>query len=145
SGPTWNLLEPTRVASANGVTFAKQIDGSYLATGNNPQFDTYTITAPLPAGTFSAVLLECFPDPSLPNRSLGRYPNGNFVLTKVEAALTVPGDSKDIAVKFVRAEADYSQAGWHIDNVLGGDKGKGWAVDGPTKRDPRRALFATAE
>ncbi len=137
----WSPLQPTEVKSAGGAKLTKQPDGTYLASGKNPPHDTYTITAPLPAGQFSGVLLECLPDDSLPNKSLGRFPNGNFVLSRVEAEVTAPGLAEPLAARFVRAEATYSQPNWGIGLVLDASAANGWAVDGPTRRDPTSAMF----
>jgi hypothetical protein len=63
----------------------------------------------------------------------------------VEAVLSAPTLGKPVTLKFARAEADYSQNGWDIKNVLGGEAGKGWAVDGPTKKENRKAMFLLAE
>jgi hypothetical protein len=137
----WSPLVPKEVKSAGGATLTKQADGTYLASGTNPAHDIYTITAPLPAGSFSGVLLECLPDDSLPMKSLGRYPNGNFVLSSIAAEVTAPGLAAPLSAKFVRAEATYSQKGWEIGLVLDGSPSNGWAVDGPTRRDPTSAMF----
>ena len=137
----WSPLQPKEAKSAGGAKLTKQADGTYLASGKNPPHDTYTITAPLPAGQFSGVLLECLPDDSLPNKSLGRYPNGNFVLSRIEAEVTAPGLAEPLTARFVRAEATYSQAGWEIGLVLDASAANGWAVDGPTRRDPTSAMF----
>ncbi len=137
----WSPLQPTEVKSAGGAKLTKQADGTYLASGKNPPHDIYTIAAPLPAGQFSGVLLECLPDDSLPNKSLGRYPNGNFVLSRVEAEVTAPGLAEPLTAKFVRAEATYSQPSWEIGLVLDVVASNGWAVDGPTRRDPTSAMF----
>ena len=137
----WNPLSPTRVASERGATLTKLADGSYLASGENPNHDVYTITAPLPVGSFSGLLLECLPDTSLPNQSLGRYSNGNFVLSGVEAEIRAPSLAESRAARFAKAEATYSQSGWGIGLVLDNVAGNGWAVDGPTRRDPTSAMF----
>lgn len=137
----WKSLAPRSVTSRGGATLTRQEDGTYLASGVNPAHDVYEIVAPLPPGPCSGLLLECLPDPSLPNQSLGRYPNGNFVLTKVEVELTAPTLPAPVQAQLVKAAADYSQAGWDIKFVLGGNPAQGWAVDGPTKREPRRAMF----
>ncbi len=144
----WSLLEATSVRSDGGTTFTKQADSTWLASGANPAFDTYTIEAPLAAGQFTGILLEAFPDPSLPNQSLGRYPNGNFVLSGIEATISSPSLAEPTVANFGRAAADYEQPGWPVAAVLASQadrKGKnrtGWAVDGPTKREPRQAIFA---
>jgi len=139
----WEQLEPTAVASQGGTTFIRLDDGSYLAGGPNPARDVYTITGPLPAGALSGLRLEVFPDASLPNQSLGRATNGNFVLTGLEAEITAPSLAQAIVVKFVKAAADYDQPGYEVQTVVGNPPGKGWAINGnePAKRLPRRAMF----
>ncbi|HRH98808.1 MAG TPA: DUF1553 domain-containing protein, partial [Prosthecobacter sp.] len=139
----WAPLQPTQVISKladKGAKLTRQSDGSYLASGPNPAKDTYIFDAPLPKDGVTAFLLECLPDPSLPNQSLGRYANGNFVLTDFDVFLQKPG-GKPEKQTLARVAADYSQKGYEIEKVLKRDGGKGWAIDGPTKRDPRRAMF----
>jgi hypothetical protein len=154
---TWIPLPARTVQSAGGATLTRQTDGSYLAGGMNAVNDTYEIEAPATPGEFTGLLLETFPDPSLPNQSLGRAPNGNFVLTGVEAEFTVPGVSDPIVAEFTRAEADFEQKGWEVGLIVRDKpkpgKGKpaakasknqsGWAIEGndPAKRLPRRAIF----
>lgn len=137
----WTLLDPSEVKSSGGAKFTKQPDGTYLASGPNASHDIYEITAAIQPGQFTGLLLECLPDESLPNKSLGRYPNGNFVLTRVEAEITAPSLKEPHKAKIAKVAADYSQQDWDIQHILGGNPSKGWAVDGPTKREPRRAMF----
>lgn len=139
--PTWRTLSATAVTAQSGATLARQADGSYLASGPNPNHDIYEITSSIAPGPLTGILLECFPDASLPQQSLGRYPNGNFVLTRLEIEVTQGSDAKPMIGKVVRAEADYSQKGWEIGNTIGGDPGKGWAVDGPSRKEICRAMF----
>ena len=139
--PTWRTLSATEVTAQSGATLARQADGSYLASGPNPNHDIYEITSSVAPGPLTGILLECFPDASLPQQSLGRYPNGNFVLTRLEIEVTQGSDAKPLIGKVVRAEADYSQKGWEIGNTIGGDPGKGWAVDGPSRKEICRAMF----
>ncbi len=128
-----------------------QADGSWLASGANPAHDTYVITAPLEKGEFSGLLIEVFPDASLPNQSLGRYPNGNFVLTGVEVDISAPTLPAPVEVDFTKAETDYEQKNYEVKFIVenkpkkgkGANDKKGWAVDGNdvTKRLPRKAMF----
>ena len=141
----WIPLTPINVKSEGGAKFSKLSDGSYLAAGKNPPNDVYTIISPISKGSFSAILLECFPDPSLPNQSLGRFSNGNFVLSKIEAELSSPSLKSPLKISFNKAIADYSQKGWDITNVVGNDSSKGWAVDGPTRRDNTKAMFVSPQ
>ncbi len=137
----WSPLQPTDVKSAGGAKLTKQADGTYLASGKNPPHDVYTITAPIAAGQFSGLLLDTLPDDALPMKSLGRFSNGNFVLSRVEAEITSPDLPSPLVAKFIRAEATYSQKGWEIGLVLDDAASNGWAVDGPTRRDPTSAMF----
>ena len=144
---TWQLLTPTEVKSAGGATLTKQPDNSWLASGTNPTNDEYTIIASTPEGNLTGVLLEAFPDASLPNQSLGRYPNGNFVLTDVDAVITAPSLTTPLTASITRAESDYDQPDWPVKAIVDdkpgrqGKNSKGWAVDGPTKRENRKAMF----
>ena len=147
----WTPLAPTDVKSEGGATFTQQPDGSWLAGGKNAPNDTYTISAPIPAGEFTGLLIEALPDPSLPNQSLGRGSNGNFVLTDVEAEIAAATLPQQLMVDFKKAASDYEQAGWEVKYIVENQpkKGKGakdkpgWAVDGndPAKRIPRKAMF----
>ncbi|MCY2962113.1 MAG: DUF1553 domain-containing protein, partial [Planctomycetota bacterium] len=141
SPEAWRLLEPTGVKSLGGATLTRQPDATWLASGTNPAHDTYEITGPLKPGLLSGLLLEALPDASLPAQSLGRYPNGNYVLSRVEIEIASPKLAAPLKPKFTKAVADYSQNGWDIGNVLGTDRARGWAPDGPTKKEPRKAMF----
>jgi len=143
SASAWSPLQPTQVVSKEnekGAKLTRQSDGSYLASGPNPPKDTYLFDAPLPQDGVTAFMLECLPDPSLPNQSLGRYANGNFVLTDFDVYLQQPG-GKPVKQTLARVAADYSQKGYEIEKVLKRAAGKGWAIDGNSKKDPRRAMF----
>jgi len=154
----WTPFAATDVKSVGGATMTKQTDGSWLASGKNPDHDTYEAEGPVAPGQLTGVLLEVMPDEALPNKSLGRATNGNFVLSGVEAEISAPGVSEPIVASFTRAEADYEQKGWEVAKIVKDQpkpvKGKraakappagksGWAIDGndPEKRLPRKALF----
>ena len=139
----WIPLVNEKVTSKGGATFARQPDGSWLPGGKNPTHDVYEIESPLEAETFAGILLNCLPDDRIPNKSLGRYSNGNFVLTRVEAEIR-PSKGKPTPVNLTRREADYSQKNWDISMVNNGNKKNGWAVNGPTRRKPIKAMFLPA-
>ena len=140
----WRALEPTSAKATGKATLTRQPDGSYLAGGPTPNNSTYEVVAPLPDGDISGLLLEAFADATLPDQSVGRAPNGNYVLSRVEATLTAPTLAKPLPLTFTRAVADYSQSGWDIANVIDGKSGKGWAVDGNSKKENRKAMFLLA-
>jgi hypothetical protein len=147
---TWRMLTPTDVKSLGGATLTKQPDNSWLASGTNPANDEYQIAGPISAGQLTGLLLEAFPDPSLPNMSLGRYSNGNFVLSDVDAIITAPSLPSPIEASITKAVSDYDQPGWPVQAIVDGKANrqgrntKGWAIDGPTKRENRKAMFLFA-
>lgn len=139
--PDWAPINPESVKSLGGAALERQPDGSYLATGTNPTHDTYEVTIRLAPGEVTGLLLECFPDERLPNKSVGRYPNGNFVLTRVEGDWKGPATPSPAPIKFSRIAANYSQPGWDISFLNGGNPAKGWAVNGPERRELCQAMF----
>ena len=142
----WESFEPLELRSIGGATFRRSEDGSWYVEGQMPLRDTYEFESLVPAGAFSGLRLEVLPDASLAgDGGFGRAGNGNIVVTKLEAEIEPPGDAKVIPVELKRAEADYEQDGWAAANVLKGEQGKGWAIDGHVadKRQPRHlAVFA---
>ena len=153
----WKPLAGTQALSEGGATLKQQADGSWLASGKNPTKDVYVVTAPAPAGELTGFLLEVLPDPSLPTQSLGRATNGNFVLSGVDAFLTL-ADGQKVELDFVDAQADFSQDNWPIKSLIdsgmaakGAKKAKaarakngtGWAIGGNVaeNRVPRKGLF----
>ncbi len=150
--PAWTPLKGDTATSEGGATLTRLPDGSWLASGKNPEHDVYVITAPIAPGQFTGLLLDTLPDPSLPGESLGRYPNGNFVLTDVDAEVSAPGLAVPLEAMFTRAEALYEQPGYSVKGIVEGKpkRGKGaknkvgWAVDGPTRKDANKAMFVSA-
>ena len=69
--PRWTVLKVKEMTSAGGATLTLQDDGSILASGRNTNRDTYTLTAPMAAGTVTGLRLETIPDSRL-NGSAGR-------------------------------------------------------------------------
>jgi hypothetical protein len=140
----WTVLEPVAFASAGGATLVPQTDHSLLATGANPSNDVYTVTFRLAGKELTGLRLEVLPDASLPHRSLGRHPNGSFVLNRFEAALATdanPAERRPLA--FERAAADFTQEGHSVTNLIDGQPGAGWAVSAgdAAQRVARAAVF----
>lgn len=142
----WSMLDLLEFKSTGGATLTKLPDGSILANGKNPDREMYEIVARSPLKKVIAIRLEALTHPSLPNGGAGRHENSNFVLTNFEgnaASLTDPKKTK--LIRFVKAEADYSQQNYEIAKAIDQDAQSGWAVDGPTKRENRMAMFIPAE
>jgi mono/diheme cytochrome c family protein len=127
----WVVLRPTRYSSAGGATLKLLSDGSVLATGKNPEADTYILEAPLERPPITALRLEVLKDPSLPREGPGRDPEGNFFLSQFEAEVSPAGKTEaGDKINFAKAVADESQEGYQANNLVSQKTYKtGWAID----------------
>jgi len=151
----WTTLRPESTVSLEGVTLQQLEDGSVLASGKNPDNDTYLLTFRSLPPAITALRLEVLPHPSFPQQGPGRAGNGNFVLTEFVAHhRPATGDTQSIPLK--DPSASYEQTGaadknpygkWAIAAAIDGDaKGRawGWAVMEQVGK-PHFAIFQTAE
>ncbi|MFO0958439.1 MAG: PSD1 and planctomycete cytochrome C domain-containing protein [Isosphaeraceae bacterium] len=128
--PEWVVLEPSKVTSKGGATFAKQADGSYLATGTNAEFDTYTIVAACDMPRITAVRVEALADPSLPHQGPGRAGNGNFALSDFKLKIGPRyGIGRTFDADLVNPKATFEQKGLPVAATIDGDAKSAWAVD----------------
>ncbi len=136
----WLVIKPEKLESTGGTTLSPQDDQSVLASGANPDKDTYIVTLKSGAKPVTALRLETLTHESLTNKSLSRA-DGNFVLTEVEIT-TQPADAKKPEpVKIKGAEADFSQVNHPVASTIDGKADTGWAVAGHEKPGDHRALF----
>jgi mono/diheme cytochrome c family protein len=137
---SWPFLDVVEMRSAGGATFTKTNDHSIIVGGTNAANDVYTIVARTSLKHLSGLRLEVLPDASLPKKSLGRHPNGSFVLTAFE--VSVAGEP----ITFSKAEADYSQEKYSVTNLISGVRtNAGWATSsGEEKGRVERVAWFTA-
>ncbi len=153
----WKVLTPSRFVSEAGATLSLQDDGSVLATGPNPEMDTYTADCDLLPGEITQIRIETLTDPSLAGAGVGRANNANFVLTEFAASLLGAADGRpaggpDIQqqLAFSGAVADYEQRGYGgggefpIAHALDADARSGWAIGGKNN-EPHAAVFHLAQ
>jgi mono/diheme cytochrome c family protein len=136
----WSIAKPEKIESTGGSTLTTQEDQSVLASGKNPDKDTYVINLRNGSTATTALRLETLTHESLVNKSLSRA-NGNFVLTEVQVTAQPAGSDKPQPVKFSAAEADFSQENHPIALAIDGKADTGWAVAGHEKAVDHRALF----
>ena len=138
----WNTPAFTSAKSAGGATLTPQPDGSLLASGTNPAFDTYTFVATTHLTRLTAVRLEALAHPSLVKGGPGRAANGNFALTDFRVtAAPLDGQGKPIPLKLIRPRATFEQAGLPIAAAIDADPKSAWAVDPQFGKD-HAAAFA---
>jgi mono/diheme cytochrome c family protein len=143
TAPKWEVLKNGEATSEGGATLERQGDGSFLATGTNPDFDVYTISAPVPAGRLTAVKLEALKHEGLVRSGPGRAPNGNFALSDFSVQMT-PAGGQPATLKLAKASATFEQKGLPVKAAIDGDKRSAWAVDPEFGKD-HAAVFTLAE
>jgi hypothetical protein len=127
----WSVLEPASLHAEAGSALTKDRDGIVMATGENPQRETYTIEAPAELKTLAGIRLEVIPDASLPRGGPGRDVYGHFGLTEV--LVDIAGQP----VKFKRILADDGR-------VMAKGTKQLWVIDvsKEEKRLPRQLVLA---
>jgi cytochrome c553 len=126
----WLIPECVERKSAGGATLTLQDDGSLVAGGKNPDFDTYTLVLHTHVKDIASIRLEAMSDPSLVKGGPGRAGNGNFALSDFRVtAAPLDGKSKAVPVKLVRPRATFEQKGLPIAAAIDGNPTSGWAVD----------------
>ncbi|MFP6621155.1 MAG: PSD1 and planctomycete cytochrome C domain-containing protein [Pirellulaceae bacterium] len=130
TAPGWLLVDFKEARSKGGATFKRLPDGSLLATGINPDFDTYTFIAETNVPSITGFRLEALAHPSMVKAGPGRAVNGNFDLTNItlDSQSLEPG-SKPVRVALVNPRATFEQRSLLIAYALDKNPKSGWAVD----------------
>ena len=139
-GRTWDVPQAV-VKAASGCKVENVGDGSWRFNGHAADRDTYTLTFDAPAN-IDAIRLEVLKDGK--KIGPGRTPHGNFVLSEISATAAPIGGSQPTPVKFVRAEADFSQNGWPVEAAIDGNLTTGWGIataDGSPIREHKATFF----
>lgn len=134
----WQSIRPVRVTSANGTSFSVEPDSSVLASGTNPDKDTYVVDLRSPVSEITGIRIEALTDASLPGGGPGRDYYGNFIVHEVNVEAGPSADrlskvtfkqvSSDLAPPRVKEDPRF-----HIKQI--------WAVD-DTRAIPK-ALVGT--
>jgi mono/diheme cytochrome c family protein len=141
----WTPLQPISFTSANGATLTKLPDDSILASGANPETDTYTIIAHSSVRGVTALRLEALDHESLGARGPGRAGHGNFVLSEFSVSATPLSDeeeSGELALSF--SAADFSQTAFPAAAAIDRNLKSGWAV-APRFGERHWATFETRD
>ncbi|MCH8333787.1 DUF1549 domain-containing protein, partial [Candidatus Sumerlaeota bacterium] len=137
----WVQLEPER-AITHGEAFLVQLsDGTTLAVGDNPDKETYEVTAEIKQENITTIRLDALVHETL-DGATGRADNGSFALDEFEAWISpLDGSADPMPIKFIAAHADYAQRGFAVENAIDADLETSWAVDGNESKEDRTALF----
>ena len=137
------VVESTFHVDAKGslVTQRGPGNGLVVVSGPNSDNETYTIRFKPGAGIWTALGVQAIQDESLPGNRLGRGAD-RFILTEVEAVLSVDGNGPGQKLSFVLATTRGS--GEPRENppmaAIDGDPGTGWGGATGDGRSPFLAL-----
>ena len=143
----WQLLDVTDITSKGGATFAKQDDGSWLASGENPGDDVHTLIASTTARHITGLKLEALSHGSFPQKGPGRADNGNFALSRIKISAVPLKGGPERELKLASAEATHEQnkGGLSVASSIDEDAKTGWAVDSGGIGKDQAAAFTFAE
>ncbi|HLY15878.1 MAG TPA: PSD1 and planctomycete cytochrome C domain-containing protein [Bryobacteraceae bacterium] len=157
----WTYQRPVAASTANGATLTiyndepadsnfyvyyslanerKRGEGLIVASGANPDNETYTVTLKPGEGTWTALGIDVFQDEGLPGSRFARG-SDRFVLTEVDAELSGPGAGTR-KLPFVLATSE--GVGERHENpamaAIDGDAKTGWGVTITEQYNPFLAL-----
>ncbi|MBI1309719.1 DUF1553 domain-containing protein, partial [bacterium] len=142
----WLPLEVTKFESEQGQTLSREVDGSLLLTGKNPDNDNYRLELRPTVQTLTGLRIEAVPHAAFTSGGFARSDSGNFVLTEFAVEVLRDGASAPERVAIASAEASFEQGGWPVKNALDGKSSTGWAVNNPADMTiPRQAMFVFGE
>lgn len=122
----WSALTIVE-AKAEGQTLALQEDGSILASGANPNNDSYTIQSTTGLGRIRALRLEALRHESMTEGGLARSDSGNFVLTDFRVTLQL-SDGTEKPLNVASAVASFEQSEYGVAKAFDDDPKSGWSV-----------------
>ncbi len=104
---SWAILVPSELSSARGTTLSRLPDGSILATGEQPYYDSVTLAARTELTGITGLKLEVLPESASPANGPARhYEYADLHLTGWSASVAPGGDrSSARAVVFTEAVA----------------------------------------
>ena len=135
--PVWIPLDIQSVQAESQAELKQLPDGSWLASGENPQTDIYTINgtgqgigtgkgADKKLRQVTAIRLDVMSHDSLPMKGPGRCANGNLHLNEI--VVTHESSGQTTEVKIATASADWNQSGWTIQHAIDRNEKSAWGI-----------------
>lgn len=138
----WSIVDPIEYSTSGKAVLVEQDDHSLFAEGPHPINDVYEVMARVDQTRIGVVRFEAMADARLPGGGPGRAEHSNFVLSEFELEVAPASDpDRFTQVKFISAQADYSQKGFFIRKAIDGQQDTGWAVEGQPYGEDRTAVF----
>jgi Protein of unknown function (DUF1553)/Protein of unknown function (DUF1549)/Planctomycete cytochrome C len=160
----WKFPTPLTAMTKNGATLTiynnEQIDYNYgddrlylgvvkmpgngliVASGANPDNETYTVTMKPGAGAWTALGVQLVRDVDLPGNHVARGAD-KFVLSEVEAEMTTDGKTNKLAFAFVTPDSGPQDPDYPAMAVIDGNPKTGWTTTYGMNRTPFITLRLT--
>ncbi|MBA73659.1 MAG: hypothetical protein CMO73_13420 [Verrucomicrobiales bacterium] len=132
--PAWVVLSPKTLISKGGATFSSLGDGSHLASGKNPAFDTYTFNTVAPADNLRTFRLEALAHKSMKKGGPGRANNGNIALSDLKVMCG------GRTIKLANPRATFEQNNLPVAATIDNNPKSAWALDPQFGKD-HAAIF----
>jgi hypothetical protein len=130
----WQSPESPGWKARSGAVLEPQPDGTVLAAKNDAKKDVYSLEVPIPvAQKVSALRLDALPHQTLPGGGAG-HGGGNFVVTRVRAAVEPPEGAAGPVARYVRIELPGSQKILQLAEVQVISGGANVALQGEAKQ-----------
>jgi mono/diheme cytochrome c family protein len=151
----WRAALVASLRSDHGTILTQLSDSSIIASGPNPEIESYSVTLHLNPGRVSAFRVEALVDARLPKTGPGRDIYGNFLLTGVETELaSALRPTETTAVALADAAVDDSAVRFEAKRVIEAgqrnnavDSPAGWYINATRdqSRFDRQAVFVFAK
>ena len=143
----WQAAPLESIVSDGKATFTDLQDGSWLASGNNPADDIYTLVTTSRESRLTALKLEALAHDSFPNKGPGRGFNGNIALSKIRISATpvAGGPAQEVAISKPEATFEQNKDSLSVASSLDDNPKSGWAVDGGGIGKDQAAVFHFAK
>jgi hypothetical protein len=106
----WKPIQSSSMSSVSGTTLTASPDGAILASGKNPQRETFIVEGEIPVSTLTGIRLEALPHEKLPRGGPGRDIYGNAIVSEIKAEIErAGGDWEPIRFKKVVADDGRTQ------------------------------------
>ena len=125
----WEVLDLGDVKGDAGTVYAKQPDGSSLATGATPAKENFTLVTQTKRQGIRSLRIEALAHDSLPSKGPGRAGNGNFVLGTLKVSLTDAAGTRDVKLTQPRASHQQNTGDLSVAASIDDNPTSGWAVD----------------
>jgi hypothetical protein len=136
----WRPLADLQISAEQGSQLEVQPDASFLAKGDRPDRDVYTIVGDTSLPRVSALRIDFLTDDSLPHQGPGRHENGNLHLNELQLSQVVAPDSEQ-RLELNDPRADFNQEGWSVSAAIDGSEDSAWGIH-PQVGKPHHATFS---